>query len=87
MVEPLAESIENPAAPRVKAGMASPTPLVEVRSLALAVSEQYSIALGLLVPDKVTGSCWTVAAKQGEEGMRPYSKELAERAVGRCQDS
>lgn len=63
MVVPLAESIENSAAPRVTADTVFRTPLAEVCSLVLAVSGQYSIALEPLVPDKATGSCWTVAGK------------------------
>ena len=87
MVAPLAESIENPAAPRVTADTVFRAPLAEVCSLVLAVSGQYSIALEPLVPDKPTESCWTVAGKQGGVDMCLHSKELAERAVGRYQDS
>ena len=87
MVVPLVESIGNPAAPLVTADTMFRTPLAEVCSLVLAVSGQYSIALEPLVPDKPTGSCWTVAEKQGVEDMWPHSKDLAERVVGRRRDS
>ena len=88
MVVPLVESIGNPAAPLVTADTMFRTPLAEVCSLVLALSGQcYNIAPGLLVPDKPTESCWTVAGKQGEVDMCLHSKELAERAVGRYQDS
>lgn len=88
MVVPLVESIGNPAAPLVTADTMFRTPLAEVCSLVLALSGQcYNIALGLLVPDKLTGSCWTVAEKQGAEDMWPHSKDLAERVVGRRRDS